>query len=83
MLSILGWVLCGWIAGSIAEYFVPPDRPSPGWQTIGLGIAGSIVGGMVSSILGGDPYSPAGIVWSVIGAVVCLFAYRWVAAEKR
>lgn len=77
MLSLVGWVVCGWIAGSIAEYFVPPDKPSPGWQTIGLGIAGSIVGGIVSAIVTGNQYSPAGIVWSIVGAVVCLFSYRY------
>lgn len=81
MLSLLGWVMCGWIAGSIAEYFVPPDKPSPGWQTIGLGIAGSIVGGLVHAIVTGNQYSPAGVVWSVLGAVVCLFTYRFFVAR--
>lgn len=81
MLSLVGWVLCGWIAGSIAEYFVPPDKPSPGWQTIGLGIAGSIVGGMVSAIVTGNQYSPAGVAWSIVGAVVCLFSYRYFVAR--
>lgn len=82
MFSLLGWIVCGLIAGSIAEWIVPPERPSPGWQTIGTGVAGSIVGGMVNGVLSGDAYSPAGLVWSVIGAVLCLFAYRWFTARR-
>jgi uncharacterized membrane protein YeaQ/YmgE (transglycosylase-associated protein family) len=81
MFSLIGWIVCGLIAGSIAEWFVPLDKPSPGWQTIAIGVAGSIVGGMVNGLLTGDAYSPAGLVWSVIGAVLCLFVYRSFAAR--
>lgn len=77
MFSILGWIIAGWIAGSVAEWFVPHDKPTPGWQTIATGVAGSIVGGMVYATLHGSGYSPAGIVWSIGGAVICLFGYRW------
>ena len=77
MLSILGWILCGWIAGSIAEWVLPPANQTQGWQTIGTGIAGSVVGGIVYGLMNGTRYSPAGIMWSVIGAVACLAALRW------
>lgn len=82
MLALIGWVVLGWIAGSVAQYLVASDRPSPGWQTIGLGIAGSIVGGMVSAIVSGNSYSPAGLVWSVLGAVLCLFSYRYFVSRE-
>jgi uncharacterized membrane protein YeaQ/YmgE (transglycosylase-associated protein family) len=81
MFSLIGWIVCGLVAGSIAEWVVPLDKPSPGWQTIGTGVAGSVVGGMVNGLLTGDAYSPAGLVWSVIGAVLCLFVYRWFTAR--
>lgn len=77
MLSILGWIICGWIAGSIAEWVLPPPSQSQGWTTIGTGIAGSVVGGIVYGMVHGSRYSPAGIAWSVIGAVLCLAAWRW------
>lgn len=77
MFSILGWVVCGYIAGAVAMWFMPPKQPVPGWQTIAVGVGGSVVGGMVSAILSGDPYAPAGIMWSVIGAVVVVAAWRW------
>ena len=77
MISILGWILCGWIAGAIAEWVIPPVRESQGWQTIATGVAGSVVGGIVYSLVHGSQYSPAGIAFSVVGAVICLGAWRW------
>lgn len=77
MFSIIGWVLTGWIAGSIAEWFLPPASPQPGWQTVATGIGGSIAGGILYGLVHGTRYSPAGIVWSVVGAVACLAAWRW------
>jgi hypothetical protein len=77
MLTLVMWVVYGWIVGNVAQWLVPVDRPTPGWETIALGIAGSIVGGMIAAILTGNGYHPAGVVFSVIGALVCLFGYRW------
>lgn len=77
MLSLMGWILCGWIAGSIAEWVLPHTSPQPGWVTIATGVAGSIVGGVVYAMLNGSDYSPAGIAFSVVGAVACLAGYRW------
>lgn len=77
MFSILGWVITGYIAGSVAEWLVPPKTPQPGWQTIATGVAGSVVGGIVYSVLHGADYSPAGLVWSCCGAVICVLGYRW------
>jgi uncharacterized membrane protein YeaQ/YmgE (transglycosylase-associated protein family) len=77
MLSILGWIVTGWIAGSIAEWVIPPASQSQGWQTIGTGVAGSVVGGLVYGMVHGSGYSPAGIVWSIVGAILCLGAWRW------
>lgn len=77
MLSLMGWILCGWIAGSIAEWVLPHTSPQPGWVTIAIGVAGSIVGGVVYAMINGRDYSPAGIAFSVLGAVACLAGYRW------
>jgi uncharacterized membrane protein YeaQ/YmgE (transglycosylase-associated protein family) len=77
MFSLLSWIVVGYIAGSVAEWLVPPTTPQPGWQRIATGVAGSVVGGMVYALLHGADYSPAGIVWSCGGAVCCMLAYRW------
>lgn len=81
MLAILSWVVFGWIVGHVAQWFVPADKGTPGWQTIGVGIAGSVVGGMAEAILYGEGYRPSGVVFSVIGAAACMAGYRWLVAE--
>lgn len=77
MFSLIGWVVIGYIAGSLAMWLVPPKQPVPGWQTIAFGAAGSIVGGMVSATVSGDVYAPGGFFWSVIGAVIVVLGVRW------
>lgn len=77
MFTLLGWVIVGYIAGSVALWFVPPSRPVPGWQAVACGAAGSIVGGMASATVYGDPYAPAGMLWSILGAVAVVMAVRW------
>lgn len=77
MFTLLGWAVTGYIAGSLAMWLVPPAKPVPGLETILYGVAGSIVGGMASATMSGDPYSPAGFMWSTIGAVVVVLGVNW------
>lgn len=77
MISIVGWIVCGFIAGKVAMWLLPPTHPLPGMHVIGFGIGGSIVGGFAHAMVSGQPYSPAGIVWSCIGAVAVVAAWRW------
>jgi uncharacterized membrane protein YeaQ/YmgE (transglycosylase-associated protein family) len=67
MFSLIGWVVTGWIAGSLANWFLPSASVQPGWQTVATGVAGSIVGGVVYSLINGSDYSPAGFVFSTVG----------------
>lgn len=76
MFTILVWLVFGWIAGSIAEALCPPTSSTGRWQTIATGVAGSVVGGIVGSAIAGNHYRPAGIVSSVIGAVVLILLTR-------
>lgn len=76
MISLVLWVVFGWIAGAIAEMVWPPVAPSSKWQTIGIGVAGSVVGGLIGSVITGSYYQPAGIVMSVVGALLCMFVWR-------
>jgi uncharacterized membrane protein YeaQ/YmgE (transglycosylase-associated protein family) len=63
------WLIFGAVAGGIAKYLYPGKCPE-GWvPTIGLGIVGSLAGGLPF----GD--APAGLIGSVIGAVVVMFIY--------
>ena len=68
-MSLVMWLIFGAIAGGIAKAIMPGRCPE-GWvPTIGLGIIGSLAGGLPF----GD--APAGLIGSVIGAVVVMFVY--------
>ena len=74
-------VVFGLVAGALARLLVPGPDPIGIAGTILLGIVGSFVGGFLGYILlGKDPgegaLQPAGLVGSVIGAVVALLIYR-------
>jgi uncharacterized membrane protein YeaQ/YmgE (transglycosylase-associated protein family) len=48
------------------------------WLTVALGIGGSIVGGLISSLIWKTPdgkFHPAGWIMSIIGALLLLWGY--------
>lgn len=75
-MGIIWMVLLGLVAGLIAKALMPGKDPG-GWiVTAVLGIAGSIVGGWLFGILGVGGGGPAGLIGSVIGAMILLWVYR-------
>lgn len=76
MLSILLWLVFGYVVGSISEWLWPPATARAGWQTVAVGVAGSVAGGLVGAIITGSHYAPGGLVLSVAGAVLCSFVWR-------
>jgi uncharacterized membrane protein YeaQ/YmgE (transglycosylase-associated protein family) len=80
MLSIIGWIVFGLIAGVIAKAIMPGRDPGGAIVTILLGIAGSLIGGFIGQrLLYGDGNGPGTImsmVFAVIGAIILLAAYR-------
>ena len=70
-MSLLIWLVFGAIVGGIAKAVYPGKAPVGWFPTIGLGVVGSIVGGL--------PFGnhAAGLVFSVVGSVAVLFLYRW------
>jgi uncharacterized membrane protein YeaQ/YmgE (transglycosylase-associated protein family) len=77
MMSIIGWIIFGAIIGVLAR-FIMPGRDPMGWvMTILLGIAGSVVGGLLLGlIIGGRTTDPAGWIGSILGALLLLWLYR-------
>ncbi len=81
-MNIIAWLLFGLIVGAIAKVLMPGRDPG-GWvMTILLGIAGSFVGGFLTSAVLGRHEQTVGWIGSVIGAVVLLFAYRVIAGRR-
>ena len=66
-------LLGGLIVGALARLAVPGPDPMPIWATIALGLAGSIVGGVVARILIG---TAGGFLFAFLGAVLLLILYR-------
>ena len=77
MLGIVGWIVFGLIVGAVPKLVMPGRDPGGIVVTILLGIAGALVAGFLGQLAGfygaGDA---AGLIMSVIGAVLLLFAYR-------
>jgi uncharacterized membrane protein YeaQ/YmgE (transglycosylase-associated protein family) len=82
--SIIWMLIIGLIAGALAKLIMPGKDPGGIIVTILLGIAGSFVGGLLANMLGlGDGNnSTAGLIGSVIGALILLFLYRMIAGRR-
>ena len=87
LLTILGMIVVGLIAGFLARAIVPGNDSMGIVPTIVLGIVGSFVGGLLGSLLfgrdGGEGFlHPTGLIGSVIGAIIALVVYNKVTGRK-
>ena len=76
MLNIIWYLIIGFISGWIAKWIMRvPDVKW--WEILILGIVGSIIGGLIARIFSkpsdGSPFHPAGLILSIIGAIIVLF----------
>ena len=75
--AILSLLVSGLIIGVLARFAVPGKDPLKLWQTIALGIAGSLAGGLVDgddTVTGGEAASS--FLFALGGAIVLLILYR-------
>lgn len=84
--SVVYLLLVGMVAGFLARLFVRGRQDLGFWWTVVLGIAGSFAGGFLAwALFGWDSdegaLQPGGVVFSIIGAVLLLLAWR--AIERR
>ena len=84
MLHILWMFIVGIVVGAIAKFFVPSAGHLGLLMTGLLGIVGSFVGGFIARLFSkpppGAPIHPAGILLSIVGAVLLLWAWTHLAA---
>jgi uncharacterized membrane protein YeaQ/YmgE (transglycosylase-associated protein family) len=83
-MGFIGFVIVGLIAGFIARAVVPGKDSFGIIGTIVLGMVGSFIGGTLGSLLSNGPneIGAAGIIGSIIGAIIALVVYNKVVADK-
>jgi uncharacterized membrane protein YeaQ/YmgE (transglycosylase-associated protein family) len=82
-MHIIGFLLFGLIVGLLARAIYPGRQPMGWLATAVLGMIGSLVGGLIGhAIWGGSSapdgswgFTPGGLISSIIGAIIVLFAY--------
>lgn len=70
---ILALALSGLIVGALARLALPGPDPMGIFATIGLGLAGTFIGGILAELVIGHV---GGIIFSLIGAALLLYLYR-------
>jgi uncharacterized membrane protein YeaQ/YmgE (transglycosylase-associated protein family) len=80
--SLIGFILAlfvsGLIVGALGRLIVPGRQPIGILATAGLGILGSIIGGLIGRLIFGPHYVP-GLIISVLGAALLI----WLVAGRR
>jgi uncharacterized membrane protein YeaQ/YmgE (transglycosylase-associated protein family) len=76
-MDVLMMIIFGLIVGAIAKLIMPGRDPGGILVTILLGVAGSLLGGFIFNAMGfADGARYAGLIGSVIGAIILLVLYR-------
>jgi uncharacterized membrane protein YeaQ/YmgE (transglycosylase-associated protein family) len=76
MLHVIWSIIVGFFIGLIARAVVPGAQAMGFFETALVGIAGSVVGGLIARIFSkpkdGAFFHPAGFILSIVGAVIVL-----------
>jgi uncharacterized membrane protein YeaQ/YmgE (transglycosylase-associated protein family) len=70
MFDLIGFIVFGLVIGAVARLIKPGKQSLSILATLGLGVVGSLIGGMVASLIG------TGNIWELdfIGTVVAVVA---------
>ncbi len=86
-MGILGWIILGLVAGAIAKALHRGDEPGGLLGTLGVGVAGAIVGGLIASAVGiggiGSFFSLGTWLIAIGGALVLLVLFSALAGDSR
>ena len=80
MLGFFWWLIIGLVAGGLARLLMPGKQPMGLLLTMILGLVGSVIGGLISTVIFGynaaDPgFHTGGLLMSTVGAILILVAY--------
>jgi uncharacterized membrane protein YeaQ/YmgE (transglycosylase-associated protein family) len=70
---IVALIVWGFVVGALARLALPGPDPMPWYATIGLGLGGSLLGGIIAHILLG---TAGGLIFALLGAILLLYLYR-------
>ena len=84
-MSIFWTIIIGFFAGLIAKFLMPGDNEPSGFiMTTILGIVGSFVASYLGQALGWYKAGEgAGFIGAVVGAIILLLIYGFVAGKRR
>jgi uncharacterized membrane protein YeaQ/YmgE (transglycosylase-associated protein family) len=82
--GLIVFLIVGLVAGFIARALVPGPDPMGWLGTMILGIVGSFVGGTLAALVFGGTLalSTAGIIGSIIGAIIVLLIWRAMGSRR-
>ena len=78
IMSIISMIVVGFVVGLLARFFYPGAVAMGFWMTTLLGIGGSLVGGVIGSMLFKSPdgrFHPAGWILSIVGSMGLIWLY--------
>ena len=79
MLHIIWYIIVGFVVGLVARAVMPGVQHLGLIMTTLLGIGGSIVGGLIGRLFSkpepGSAFHPAGLILSIIGAIILLLIW--------
>lgn len=85
-MGILSWIIVGLLAGALARAVVPGKQSMSIWMTLLLGLAGSLIGGLVVALFRGgsmiSAFEPSGLIGSILGAIAVLLIAQWWFARR-
>jgi uncharacterized membrane protein YeaQ/YmgE (transglycosylase-associated protein family) len=85
MLSFIWFLIIGLVAGLLARLIMPGRDAMSLLATVLLGMAGSIIGGLISWAIWGAQTTgipTSGLLLSIIGAIVLLALFRMVKSRS-
>ena len=84
-MSLLWTIIIGFLAGVVAKFIMPGDNEPSGFiLTTILGIVGAFVASYLGQALGWyRPSEGAGLIGAVVGAIIVLFVYGFIAGRQR
>lgn len=86
--TIVSWIVIGFIVGLIARAVLPGRQSLGFWKTTGLGIAGALLGGLISWLFTGGVADQSGNAFAAnawpgwILSTLCAIALLWAATRS-